>query len=125
MSTTARRPWRDYSLSIVLGLLFLVSWVGQALAQWQEWAAEQLSHGQAPELAGFLWAFASATFENWQSEFLQLFAFVILSALLVHRGSPQSKTADEETQDQLRRIAEEVIELGRKIDALPDRDRPQ
>lgn len=36
-----------------------------------------------------------ATFENWQSEFLQLLAFVVLTSVLIHRGSRESKDADE------------------------------
>jgi hypothetical protein len=48
--------------------------------------------------------FAQATLENWQSEFLQLFSFVVLAALLIHRGSGESKDGDERMEDMLKRI---------------------
>ena len=69
------RVWRDYSLSIVLAALFLVSWALQTWTGWVEFVAEQQAHGQVAEAfgpGGYVWAWAQATFENWQSEFLQL-----------------------------------------------------
>lgn len=94
----------NYGLTLVLFAMFLMSWLAQGITGWEEFRAEQQEHHQAAELwgsDGYIWPFASATFENWQSEFLQLFTFVILSAYLIHRGSPQSKDGDEEM---LRRI---------------------
>ncbi|MDP9368290.1 MAG: hypothetical protein M3Q03_08450 [Chloroflexota bacterium] len=98
------RLWRDYSLSLTLGALFLSSWVAQAVSQWFEMAHEAQTHGQSSSVTEFLSAFLSATFENWQSEFLQLLTFVVLSSFLVHRGSHESKTADEPIQQALERI---------------------
>jgi hypothetical protein len=48
------------------------------------------------------------TLENWQSEFLQLFAFVALSALYIHKGSAESKDSDENVEASLRRIEERL-----------------
>ena len=39
--------------------------------------------------------FGQSTLENWQSEFLQLFSFVVLSAMLIDRGSAESKDSDD------------------------------
>lgn len=89
-----REMWKKYSLSIVLAGLFLVSWMAQAAFQWQEFVHQSMLDGQAPDMLSFVWEFGAATFENWQSEFLQLFTFVILSTYLVHRGSPQSKETE-------------------------------
>jgi hypothetical protein len=50
---------------------------------------------------GYIWPWAQATFENWQSEFLQLFAFVALTTFLIHKGSPESKDSDEQMQASL------------------------
>ena len=41
------------------------------------------------------------TFENWQSEFLQLFTMVVLTAFLIHRGSQESKDSDDEMKEML------------------------
>lgn len=96
--------WRNYNLSIVLITLFLTSWIGQAIFQWFEMANEAQAHGQANTLAEFLPTFFSATFENWQSEFLQLFSMVVLTSFLIHRGSHESKDQDEKVDATLARI---------------------
>ena len=90
-----RRLWRDYNLSIVLFGLFLTSWILQAVMQWFEMANEAQAHGQAASMAEFVPAFLSATFENWQSEFLQLFTMVVLTAYLIYKGSHESKDTDD------------------------------
>jgi hypothetical protein len=115
-----KRLWRDYNLSIVLFGLFLASWIGQGIFQWFEMANEAQAHGQAGTLGEFLPAFFSATFENWQSEFLQLFSMVILTAFLVHKGSHESKDQDEKVEQTLNRIEQrlERIERG-QVPAKP------
>jgi hypothetical protein len=54
--------------------------------------------------------------ENWQSEFLQLFAFVSLAALYVHKGSAESKDGEEKIEASLRRIEQH---LGTLPDTAP------
>jgi hypothetical protein len=110
------RLWRDYNLSIVLFVLFLASWLGQTVTGWFEFVAEQREHGQAAEVFGpdgYLWPWAQATLENWQSEFLQLLTFVILTAYLIHKGSHESKDSDDRMQAQLDRIERRLEELTR------------
>lgn len=96
--------WQDFGLSIALAVLFLTSWFGHALSQWQEFTDEQAAHGQSVEMSDFLAAFSSTTFENWQSEFLQLFSFVVLAAMLIHRGSAESRDSDDRMEQALQRI---------------------
>jgi hypothetical protein len=102
---TARRGWlHDHLLTIVLGGMFLVSWVGQFVAQMVEVGQDAEEHGQS-----FLWSdfwpqFLSATFENWQSEFLQLFSFVALTAVLIHRNSSESADGDDEIKAMLEEL---------------------
>jgi len=108
------RLWRNYSLSIVLASLFLISWCLQTWAGWHQFAAEQRAHGQVPEVfgrSGYFWDWAAATMENWQSEFLQLLAFVILTAYFIHRGSHESKDSDEEMKGLLRRLDERLARI--------------
>lgn len=99
-----KRPLGNYGLSIVLALLFLVSWVGQAVSQWKEFESQQRAHGELAEVGEFGWEFAASTMENWQSEFLQLLAFAVLTSFLYHKGSAESKDSDEEIQAALERI---------------------
>jgi hypothetical protein len=101
-----RSVWREFSLGLVLMILFFTSWIGQAVTQWQTFTDEQLEHGGTPEIGDFLSEFGQATFENWQSEFLQLFAFVVLASLYIHKGSAESKDGDEQIQASLRRLEE-------------------
>lgn len=100
--------WQDFGLSIALAALFLTSWFGHAISQWQEFTDEQAAHGQTVEMADFLAAFSSTTFENWQSEFLQLFSFVVLAAMLIHRGSAESRDSDDRMEQALQRIEESL-----------------
>jgi hypothetical protein len=46
---------------------------------------------------------AQSTLENWPSEFLQLFAFVVLAALYIHKRSSESKDGTEKLEASLRR----------------------
>ena len=109
-----RQFMRDYSLSVVLAILFIASWLIQTAAGWFEFASEQQQHGEVAQAFGsdgYIWAWAKATFENWQSEFLQLFTFVVLTTFLIHRKSHESKDSDEEMQRSLNRIEKAVKEL--------------
>ena len=95
-----RRFLRENGLSLVwFGLFFLAFIVGQTLAGHREYNNEQREHGQ-PTLtyAEYLGTahFAEATMENWESEFLQMFLFVALTAFLYQKGSAESKKLDEE-----------------------------
>jgi hypothetical protein len=109
-----RSLWRNYGLSITLAILFLVSLVLQTWMGWADFVAEQRAHGEEATAfgdGGYFWRWGEATFENWQSEFLQLFTFVVLTAFLVHRNSHESPDTDYDTEASLRRIEA-------KIDAL-------
>ncbi len=103
-----RPVWREFSLGLILMVLFFVSWIAQAIAEWQAYTDEQTQLGQSTKIGDFVSEFAQSTLENWQSEFLQLFAFVVLAALYIHRGSAESKDSDEEIQASLRRIEEHL-----------------
>ena len=102
---------RNYGLGIVLFLLFLGSWIGQGIFQWQEEYSQAQMHGQELTSEEFIPSFLSRTFENWQSEFLQLGAMVVLTSFLIFKGSPQSKDGDEELKRKLERIDEKLNAL--------------
>jgi hypothetical protein len=85
---------RDRSLTLVLMTLFVVGVLAQLLTGQAEYNTEQEAHDQpAVTLGAYLGAghFWSALFENWESEFLQMAVFVLLTTVLVQRGSPESR----------------------------------
>ncbi|WP_201841805.1 DUF6766 family protein [Microvirga zambiensis] len=89
-----RRFLRDNGLSIALFLMFAVSLIGQALTGWRAHAEELRIHGQpAIGLLSYLASghFISAVFENWESEFLQMAMYVVLTIFLFQKGSAESK----------------------------------
>ncbi len=110
-----QRLWRNYSLSIVLAALFLSSWLIQLVCEWFVWVDEQVAHGEPLRWTSFLAQFWQSTTENWQSEFLQLLAFVTLTSFLHHKGSPEARDSDDEMQATLARIERrlEAIEKRR------------
>ena len=97
-----RRVLRNQGLSLVLFLLFLLTWTGQWLAGWQHFNHEQEQHGQ-PALSATAYLgrgeFWQATGENWESEFLQMALFVVLTACLYQKGSPESNDPDAPEDD--------------------------
>jgi hypothetical protein len=98
-----RRVLRDNGLSITMFALFLVFLVAQSIAGFRANNSDNEEHGQPPESYGqYLTsgAFVEATFENWESEFLQLGAYVLLTALLIQKGSPESKNPDSNESDE-------------------------
>jgi hypothetical protein len=109
--TPGRSIWREFGLSIILLVLFLVSWLAQGVSEWQVFTDEQKAHGEEPEVGDFVSDFGQSTMENWQSEFLQLFAFVTLAALYIHKGSAESKDSEEKLEASLRRIEEKLGSL--------------
>jgi len=106
--TPGRSVWREFGLSFALITLFFASWIGQLITQWQQFTDEAAQHGEAVKLGDFISAFGQSTFENWQSEFLQLFAFISLSALYIHKGSSESKDGTEKLEASLRRIEQHL-----------------
>lgn len=85
---------RDNGLSIVLFGLFLVIWGGQAIAGWHSFNEEEMQHGRtAVSISTYIVSphFLEATAENWESEFLQMAAYVLLTVWLFQKGSAESK----------------------------------
>lgn len=80
---------------------------------WRAYEAEALSHGQAPKWAEYLDEMLRDTFENWQSEFLQLLWQVVGLAYFLYVGSPSSK----ENDDRLEAKVDELIRLAAGKDA--------
>ncbi|MDB6079885.1 MAG: hypothetical protein JWO82_3632, partial [Akkermansiaceae bacterium] len=93
-----KKVLRDNGLSIVLILLFLLFWFGQAITGYHVHADDQRLHGQPSGSFGHYLTtghFWGATGENWESEFLQMGFYVVLTSFLYQRGSAESNDPDE------------------------------
>ncbi|MGI8486452.1 MAG: DUF6766 family protein, partial [Thermomicrobiales bacterium] len=94
-----RRFMRNNGLAITVFGIFLGVLVGQSVVGLHVYNQDQLEHGQTaiPYLQYLQTrAFLEVTFENWESEFLQMAAYVLLTAFLFQRGSVESKDPDAE-----------------------------
>lgn len=88
------RLLRDNGLTIVLMLLFGFSVTGHLIAGWRLQTDEAMRHGQhALTLLAYAQSaeFISSVFENWESEFLQMASYVMLTAVLFQKGSAESR----------------------------------
>jgi hypothetical protein len=88
----------ENGLALVAVTLFVLSLAGQILTGRAAYNADQREHGEPPiGVAEYLTtgAFVEATAENWESEFLQMAIFVVLTAMLYQRGSSESKGIEE------------------------------
>lgn len=95
------RFFRDNGLTIVLSLATFACLVGMISTGFSVYNQQLAEHGQgaiSPGQYAFTGHFLSALFENWESEFLQMSAYVVLTAFLYQRGSAESKDPDEKTQ---------------------------
>ena len=84
----------ENSLFVAFVLLFLASIVGHAFGGLDVFNDELRQNGQP---AVSVWGYVTSSefwyesFQNWQSEFLAVFAIIVLSIYLRQRGSPESK----------------------------------
>ena len=107
-SRAAEKPRRslgrfvnENSLTLVLMALFLLTMVGQTLTGLADHNNDNKEHGQPTvSLREYLVSghFAEATAENWESEFLQMAMFVLLTVCLRQKGSPESKPMEGEDE---------------------------
>lgn len=93
-----RQFFKNNSLSIVFTLMFFLSLWGQAVTGFKEHNQEIKEMGGAQiSFSKYLTSghFFQATFENWESEFLQMALFVVLTIFLYQKGSAESKDPDK------------------------------
>ena len=119
--------FKNNGLTITLLALFLVSILGQWIAGWHVENEELLRHGEAAISLGAYTldpSFVSSVFENWESEFLQMSAYVVLTAMLIQRGSAESRDPDDPPRDSdlegqsRNRGAPAILRAGRLARAL-------
>lgn len=90
---------KQHTLSLFFGAIFLLALLGQSVAGLFAFNEEQVAHGAST--VSWLEFVTSSQFvvdvaENWQSEYLQFFLFILATIWLVQRGSPESKKPGDE-----------------------------
>jgi len=96
---------RDNGLLLACLGLFAVFFAGMIISGTASYNQEQQEHGSREQVSVLKYLstgdFVEATFENWESEFLQMGMYVVLTAFLYQRGSSESKPLNEPApQDQ-------------------------
>ena len=87
--------FRKYAYAWITLTFFLVSLILHWYFGWQAYQDEAREHGSMPEVNAYLIQMSRDTFENWQSEFLQLMWQVVGLAYFLYLGSPSSKENDD------------------------------
>jgi uncharacterized protein DUF6766 len=92
------KDWRltlfSNSFFIVMGLIFLATWIAQSFASWSVFNEEQQAHDDPTvSWVSYLGSgdFWNRSLQNWQSEFLAVGTMAVLTIYLRQRGSPESK----------------------------------
>ena len=99
---------------VTLGF-FLISFGLHWWFGWNAFVDEAVEHGQTPDTSQYLTQMGRDTFENWQSEFLQLLWQVVGLAYFLHIGSPSSKENDDRTEAKIDALLHFHGDKGRDI----------
>jgi hypothetical protein len=100
LSGGTMRKWvKEHGLLLANIGLFVVFFGGMVFSGAADYSEDQVAHGQsAVSVLEYLGtgAFLEATFENWESEFLQMGMYVVLTVFLFQKGSSESKPMDKD-----------------------------
>jgi hypothetical protein len=105
-------------LSIACFLLYAIVQDGLLVPTWIEFVATQTAHAQQATVFGddgFIWFLLEQTSQNWQSEFLALGLLVVLTSVLIHRGSKHSRDGNDEVQQRVQAIRRRLNALEESI----------
>lgn len=86
---------KRYAYGWITAIFFLVSIAGHWIFGWYAYVDDATEHGQVVQMSSYLVEMGRDTFENWQSEFLQLIWQVVGLAYFLYVGSPASKENDD------------------------------
>jgi hypothetical protein len=107
---------KKYAYAWITVAFFLISFGLHWLFGWYAFADEAAQHGQLPDLSGYLVEMGRDTFENWQSEFLQLLWQVVGLAYFLYVGSPSSKENDDRMEAKVDALIR--LQAGEKAEAI-------
>jgi hypothetical protein len=116
-----RRFFYVNGLSIALLFLFVSFLAAHSFSGFLEFNNQQAEHSQKGLpfteyiLSSHFWASVA---ENWESEFLQMGAFVFMTRFLRQRGSAESRKLKEDEEEELER-EREVEDRARKAGKTP------
>lgn len=99
---------KKYAYAWITLAFFTISIVLHWGFGWLAFVDEAKAHGQAAELTPWLVEMGRDTFENWQSEFLQLLWQVVGLAYFLYVGSPSSKENDDRMEAKIDALLEFV-----------------
>lgn len=111
---------RKYAYAWITLGFFLVSFALHWYFGWKAYVDDAQSHGEAAHVSQYLTEMSRDTFENWQSEFLQLLWQVVGLAYFLYVGSPASKENDDRLEakvDELLKRLPEGEKLLNEIDS--------
>ena len=107
---------QKYAYAWITAAFFLGSLLLHWGFGWQAFLQEQQAHGQEAQFGAYATEMARDTFENWQSEFLQLLWQVVGLAYFLYVGSPQSHENDDRTEAKVDVLIR--LQAGEKADAI-------
>lgn len=105
---------RKYAYAWITLGFFLVSFGLHWYFGWRAFVDEAKVHHELPEVGQYLTMMGRDTFENWQSEFLQLLWQVVGLAYFLYIGSPSSKENDDRLEAKVDLLLEQLPN-GEKI----------
>ena len=108
--------FKKYAYAWITAGFFLVSILLHWMFGWYAFVDEAREHGQSPEMSGYLIEMGRDTFENWQSEFLQLLWQVVGLAYFLYIGSPSSKENDDRLEAKIDKLIE--LQAGAKAKGM-------
>jgi hypothetical protein len=91
---TIKEYFKQHGLAVAMFGIFIAAIVAMSFSGWISENEEKYEHGIAQiSYEEYLVSghFVEAVFENWESEFLQMWALVILTVFLYQKGSADSK----------------------------------
>jgi hypothetical protein len=99
MARRSRTLLRNNGLLLACLGLFAVFFAGMVVSGTATYNQQQREHGSHEQISVLQYLttgdFVEATFENWESEFLQMGMYIVLTAFLYQRGSSESKPITE------------------------------
>jgi len=109
---------RKYGYAWLTLGFFLVSFGLHWFFGWMAFQDEARAHHEAVELNQYLVQMSRDTFENWQSEFLQLLWQVVGLAYFLYVGSPSSKENDDRVEAKIDELLKQLPDGDKLLDEL-------
>ncbi len=100
--------WRRWAAVLILLAFFLLSWGGQFVSQMETVKQQSEQHGQQFQMSEFWPEFWQATFENWQSEWLQLLTQALLIGAFADYLFRKGNEDHYKTQLMIEELREEI-----------------